>query len=43
MKQGHSTRKQLCKKGPWGPDGQQVEHQPAIGLCSKGQQHSGLH
>jgi len=32
---GHLARKQLCKKGPGGPGGNQVDHEPAMCPCSK--------
>jgi len=34
LTRGHPAGKQLCRKGPEGPSGHQVDHEPA--MCSHG-------
>lgn len=41
---GHPVGKQLDRKGPGGPGGHQIEHEPAMHPCSnEGELYSGLH
>jgi len=35
----HSVEKQLCREGPGGPGGHQVDHEAAICPCGRGSQH----
>ena len=44
LTRGQLTGKQLCREGPGGPGGEQVDHEPTMGPCSKeGHWPSGLH